>query len=341
MKKTIVVLGAGSSLDYGFPLWSELLDWILSLDKPKMDSIGFPPNFIDNFLFASEKIRELSVQHNDWTLDKLVYEIDKPKEVMTHSLGFYVMAVVSKLLAIGESEARGQDEKWISKLQDKIVKFVARNSFRNSSSDNLLDSLEIISLNYERTFEHFMRTNFYDKLRLDPDYDPPDLSSSRILAFNTRLKIYYPHGRLGLLSVGDSRENEYSVPKDLSCPPMAQVGLMQSVTNVSYAYGQHPSGQDAKIAVVDALDARSYGSANQALRDAESVFCLGLSSAGIIQSGLTFDRSSKVFLSNSASDTAEIRRKKPGPQYIRLSENSSRLDADDFPEKFAEIALNI
>ena len=91
--------------------------------------------------------------------------------------------------------------------------------------------------------------------------------------------------------------------------------------------------------VVDERGADDYLSSNNALANADSVICVGLSDTGICQSSLVFENVHRVYLSNKASDIPKIEKQKPGPEYISLGTGGSRMDATDFPAKFKDICL--
>lgn len=134
MNKTVLIIGAGASADFGYPIWSPLKEQLRALEiRSFLKEIGgLPDKEIENHERAFEEFHRFCEEHPDLTLDRIIYEIDRPKEKHINPTGHYVINIVGHLLA--QCEVKVSEGLWISELQKHLVDYVAE-AFRSSRSD--------------------------------------------------------------------------------------------------------------------------------------------------------------------------------------------------------------
>jgi len=131
---TTFVLGAGASLEYGFPLGSELVTKICLL---KGDAVSFLEGF--GKIGAMQHALRASRSHSiDYFLEHRPEFQDVGK------------AAIAYCLIQAESEDRLCDISSAPNWYDHLWNFVARSSFERFSHN----SLRVITFNYDRSFEH-------------------------------------------------------------------------------------------------------------------------------------------------------------------------------------------
>jgi hypothetical protein len=346
MQNTAIILGAGSSKDYGYPLWGALKEQMIALNIGEyLEQIsGLTAQDISDHKDAHAEFLQLQEQNPDYTLDRIVYEIDKPKAKHISPTGHYIINIAGHLLA--SIEIQNNHIGWVSEMQAILVEYLATNYKNDSSGGNPLSEIVVISLNYDRVFEYFIADRFFEHLVNDYRYEPSNLAESITLAKNTRLRILKPHGYIcGLsnnnssksagmnldLGISDHSTTGIRYPGNDSVIPYADKRLLNKDTFLRM--GRH-------MYVVDERGESDYIQANKALKMSDQVFCLGLSAEGICQSSLVFHKKHKVFLSNSEKDIETIRQCKQGPEFSLLGSNGARLDAEKFPQIFRNIALS-
>ncbi len=340
MKKTVLVLGAGASADYGYPTWSELREQMLALDLDAVlkENLSLDEKDFDSHKAAHEEFRELSDRHPDATLDRIVFLIDKPKTKHLEPTGHLLINLAGYLLA--KVELEGTDGGWVTELQDLLVELLARGSSKEPAERNRLENLTVVSLNYDRSFEHFVSRGFYGKLRDHADYKPPDLRFSITFSRQNRLSVLKPHGYISALSDQNS-VHRVGMNRDLIVEGRDPSGMRHPGNDVAIAYGNGRICEreaflrmGRHMYVVDERDSNDYRAANAAIANAQQVFCLGLSPDGICQSRISFPKEQTVYLTNKGSEMPEIQDCKGLDVFETLGSDSGRLSATDFVEEF-------
>lgn len=345
MKNTVLILGAGASADYGYPLWGALRQQMLNLD-------------IDNFLAtvdqlnqteiakhkkAYEEFRNFAISNPSDTLDRIIYRIDQPKYKHQNPTGHLIINIAGLLLAKVEREKK--DGEWVTKFQNILVDHLITKNDPNKPDQNLLSNLTVVSLNYDRVFEHFISHDFYTKMIDHQSYNLPDSGYASALSQRNQLSVFKPHGYICQLR-SQNDLSKVGMNRDLLLVSTHTTGTRYPGNERSVEYGNDQIKtrdiflrMGRHMYVVDERGANDYRMANNLLRNAEIVFCLGLSDAGISQSSFDFTNVKKIFLSNKASDIVAIKKHKPGPNYISLGIADARLNASDFPDQFKKICL--
>lgn len=170
----VFILGAGSSVEYGLPVWKDLPELITKRVDARYDP-------------KSEYVKEIglwigSVGENKKykTIDECMYKESRAKEF--HDNGLTIENIIfEQIKYIFDSSYKRNKDGWISKLNSKIIKEVGLENkifFINFNYDKVLD--ENI-LNFDYLSEKERKVDYYNRIY--------HLSG----AF---LKSHYPHGTL-------------------------------------------------------------------------------------------------------------------------------------------------
>jgi hypothetical protein len=345
MKNTVLILGAGASVDYGYPLWGPLRQQMLDLDIGDFLSteVGLDGTEIAAHKEAYEEFCRLAISNPTHTLDRIIYKIDQPKDKHLKPTGHLIINIAGLLLAKVELERK--DGGWVTKFQNVLVEHLVTKDDFNKPDQNLLSNLTVVSLNYDRVFEHFISHNFYKNMVDHPSYKLPSAGSAITFSRRNQLKVFKPHGYICQLG-GQNSLSRVGMNQDLVLMNTTAQGTRYPGNDIPVAYG------DSRIAaqntflrmgrhmyVVDERGVDDYQTPNELLSRAEIVFCLGLSDAGITQSSFDFENVKKIYLSNKEADIVVIEKQKPGPEYVSLGVAGARLNASNFPDQFKRICL--
>ncbi len=277
------------------------------------------------------------------TLDQIIYRIDQPKEKHLNPTGHLRINIAGLLLAKAELEKK--DAGWIATLQQVLIDHLVAKADPDNPSQNLLSDLTVVSLNYDRAFEHFISHDFYARMVSHSSYSLPSAGAATTFFRQNRLQVLKPHGYICHLGSQNSLSRA-GMNRDLVLVDTTVEGTRHPGNINPVAYG------DSRIAakdtflrmgrhmyVVDERGLDDYRTPNCLLNDAEVVICLGLSDAGITQSSLDFVHVKKIFVSNRQADIPIIQTVKSGPDYVSLGTAGAKLDASDFPDQFKAICL--
>jgi len=346
MTKTVLILGAGASSDYGYPLWGPLKKQMIDLkiDDFLDDIEGLTDEERVSHEKAYEEFLNIQQKNDSYTLDRIVYEIDKPKTKHLAPTGHFLINIAGYILA--KVEAQRIDAGWVTEFQKILIDHLIANRTTHNAQQNVFSDITVISLNYDRVFEHFISDQFYKKLIEDQRYIPENLPYSINLSRYTNLKIIKPHGYICSLKNNNNFER-VGMNQSLRIDGNSTSGIRYPGNDSAITYGDKKLLERAyflrmgrHMYVVDERNESDYHQANIALKSAESVFCLGMSPDGICQSSLFFQHGQKIYLTNKATEIPQIQLCKPGPIYESLGTETSRLNAIDFPDCFKRIALN-
>jgi hypothetical protein len=170
---TVFILGAGSSNPYGFPLGSELKEQIIKLDEKE----------IENLLEKKQEVKKLipdfleTLARGDYeTIDNLLDQKPRYRE-----LGAYYIVKV-----IAEKEI----EKNLFPQREHYADLFQMLNVESESNSEVLFS--VVTVNYDRSFEYFLRCNA--KYNCHQDLE---LNAMRKIS---KLHIIHAHNSLGNLS---------------------------------------------------------------------------------------------------------------------------------------------
>lgn len=121
MKNTVLILGAGASVDYGYPLWSELKEQMRHFDIEAIlkDGLQLDHKNIDQHRTAYEEFRGILESQPNATLDSIAAAIDKPKTKHLNPTGYLLINLAGYLLA--QVEMKGKDGRWVTEFQKLLV----------------------------------------------------------------------------------------------------------------------------------------------------------------------------------------------------------------------------
>ena len=177
-KPTVLVLGAGASQPYGFPLGRELLFKVIQGLEEGRDirngllDMGFDPDLLDTFQEELHGSMQLSV---DAFLERRAKDTEWV-EVGKLAIAWALMPCEKETLLLPKKK-----QKWYEHLFAKIAD--SPNKFRKNR-------LSVITFNYDRSFEQFLFLGLKNSFGLD-DEDAIELVES--------VPIVHVHGQLGPL----------------------------------------------------------------------------------------------------------------------------------------------
>ncbi len=171
-KKTVFVLGAGASKPYGFPLGTELKGTMIAnlsnaVFRVILRKYNFDESLINDFVEALPR-----TYHS--TIDIFLEKKRKFREI-----GAYVIAY--SLLPLENANLLFPQNDWYAHIFNVL-------NFENVKPD--LYNITFVSLNYDRSLEHFLYKNI--------QYNCPDDSIKHAEMKLSNLKIIHAHGSLGL-----------------------------------------------------------------------------------------------------------------------------------------------
>ena len=195
MKNTVLVLGAGASVDYGYPLWEPLRQQMLNLDIDDflLKQVLVTGSQFDAHREAYREFRTFASSNPSDTLDQIVYRIDQPKNKHLNPTGHLLINIAGHLLAKVELEKK--DGGWVTDFQEVLVDYLVTSSNPNAPDANLLSTLNVVSLNYDRVFEHFISHDFYRMSRRSSIRTVYlQLALLRHSRRSNQLNVFKPHG---------------------------------------------------------------------------------------------------------------------------------------------------
>lgn len=279
--KTVLLLGAGASADYGFPLWDDLKKDFLGL----IDTRSGLPEFAQHS--GASYWRDVLTENMDTTVDHLAANARDPGVEL-----FQMMT----LQIFNQREAQDNKAKkmgWVENLTYEYIRLLKLDERNSSHVKPLLENLSIISLNYDRSFAHrFIRS--VDQF-LGSVYPNSYVREGVLKGISKRFRIIIqPHG-----SLGDLPEE----PGQLTIKTHSR--HYNSNADISLRYGakiQFNGLSDPRLNSIMPVDLLGYGGtdnqsylyANTHLKEAQTVIIIGVSMLGLANSQLKLNGGSKV-----------------------------------------------
>lgn len=240
-QKTVLILGAGASHPYGFPLGLELSQLIYSKAKSisPEDAWGLYNIKKNNIISFSESFKKSGVSSIDEFLFTRPEFIEIGKSLIANVL--LPFEDESKLFDIFGSEVK---ENWYRSYL--IQSLISSNKLSGFSSNQL----SIITFNYDSSLEHFLFTSLKNRF---------NESDENIAVELNQLKIIHVHGQLGFL-------------------PWQKHNVIDSVIEYggkSYKYSFLSAAKHIKIIHEANPASEEFKIATELIEDANSVYFLG------------------------------------------------------------------
>ncbi len=178
--KTVLILGAGASHDYGFPLGDELIDKVLGVLGQKKFRVhvhrafnrGFPEMIDDSI----DKLSKELLYPKPSSIDKfIIRQKANEKNIIRMALGKIILDC-EKIQITSKSD-------WYSELYNTMSEKT------NCSTFGLKNNVSIITFNYDRSLEQFL----YLKLTGDYGRENDEVIKQQL----TQIKVHHVHGKVG------------------------------------------------------------------------------------------------------------------------------------------------
>ncbi len=207
MKRTVIVIGAGAGKDFGMPTGEELVKKIA--DRARLKEIFVEQIGHIRFLTEADRanmaerefkpyldLSELVAYYEPFSIDEFLNSIKQ--DMVTIKIRDHLTTPKDELIAAGKTLIamfllQAEDEKvfegfsstcWYRHLRSAII---TNNNDEGEIKKNLKGNLTIISFNYDRSLDYFLRT------RLDKFY--------------SSITVIYPYGKLAGEWVGGDKKN--------------------------------------------------------------------------------------------------------------------------------------
>lgn len=220
---TVLILGAGASMDYGFPLGKGLRDLVCSIKDDAtagiIQSAGYSLGSLFEFIGA---LRHSGFTSVDWFLEERPEYIDIGKAAIAASL--IPFENPDKLFPPSAPQKHWY-ELFLNVLDQPIGSFDSNN-------------LSIITFNYDRSLEHYLFSTLRERYRSD----------ERAVEVMNQFPIVHVHGSLGDLIPLKSSGREYN--HELN-PESIQIAASDIII-VGEASGETPEFEKARALLSEA-----------------------------------------------------------------------------------------
>jgi hypothetical protein len=212
-KKTTIILGAGSSAEYGFPVGSDLLAKIkagvryrfshysgkIEGDTDLLETLRrlYPPDAVNAYTTAGNKLAE--VISSFISIDEaLHWYANDPAlvEIGKLSIAHYILSAEAKS-GIGKIDPQNgnptidsAENTWISHFLS-----IAMSAGQHEAAADIFKNVTVVNFNYDRSVEHYL----YIALQQKAGLTEPDARSAI-----SNLSIVRPYGSLGKLNWQDA-----------------------------------------------------------------------------------------------------------------------------------------
>lgn len=276
--KTTLLLGAGASFDYGFPLWNGLKSKMLEILENYSD-YNLTNN--DGVNWWVERLQSMTEEE---TIDKVA--TFAPEEHYDLFRQLVSIAIIEYENVDSERDTHG----WIEKFSEKFAQVLVQQYPDSVRLQETIENFKVITLNYDRVFDirfkHKIEQEFKKVLTKPREFEK--FYKSIFLKFGS---IYHPHGCLGPTEGISIDCYTYMNPNNAFGIPY---GKIQNLKN-SFKNGKIPF-----VFPVDDLkgvENVTYTRANKILNETENVVCIGLSPLGIRLSDLDLSNVKTVYYS--------------------------------------------
>jgi hypothetical protein len=260
--KTLLILGAGASMDYGFPSGEMLIDEIINF----IDGASFELNIKNRILLSlilqqyylltnTETNQLLNIKNSlkdcykdvmDFynilinsspaSIDDFLYQsskINKSYEIIGKALivlmiSKYENAADSFLTYVGESPENNKYYNGVKfrKLKRGWYSYLWKKLYEGSTEDDLKNSLKnltIISFNYDRSLEYFLHSRIMNM------FNKTSEESTKIM--NDNFYIHHVYGQIGLFNIENKSNHSYAMQNEYK--PIELGRILDSITTLA------------------------------------------------------------------------------------------------------------
>lgn len=281
--RAILLLGAGSSMRYGFPSWEDLFDDMRNLSKQK-DCSQLYRRFMEVLLSYEKRIK---IKKDKLTLDTAIAKVLSDLNYQEHQRMF-IKGYIEKIISEYEQKDRKQPQKlWAERFSDIVLDQVKNNP-------KSIFNLSIISTNYDRCFmfKFFPPIfHYYLNFQYPQEEEFANLYKTSLQKFFT---IYQPHGSLGPLDVDMEGYSAFPIFWFVSENGIKYRQYRNSRNVRGYGDERENSGEIELVGEHDDLD-KNYEKINSELLPANICISLGHSKKGIEGMKIDWSKVKKLY----------------------------------------------
>ncbi|GAB2197032.1 hypothetical protein [Sessilibacter sp. MAH4] len=278
--KTVLILGAGASKDYGFPLWAKLKEELLDI-------------------FRSPSVPEVSADGSaNWWIDKL-NNMDETQTVDTLAPDapdeYFDRFRLALALIVARYESLDNNTGWVESFATKFAEMLLRIRDRDKINQ-AVTNFTAITLNYDRSFNRRFGLTVVEKFRAGLEGHGRNYKKYHQEVFEAHLyMVLHPHGSLG--STGEVHVNiNDSTYQGSSSHLRVNYGDTNEIIKLFNEQGAIPN----VTSIDDMSDGNNpcYFTANSKMH-AKNAICIGLSDIGVKNCKLDFKNIQTVYYSGA------------------------------------------
>lgn len=271
-KPTVLILGAGASADYGFPLWVDLKQQFYNclVGNGIFDLSGHPG--------ASHWIDVLRTSDGK-TIDNLA------AEAPDDGVELFQLLIVSLLSEQEKHDKNNRRSGWIEKLSFVYCNLLSQHAMDKFQIRKLFQNLKIVSFNYERCFHN----RFSRPVLKHVEQLYKNTITKNAIIENERprcIHIYQPHGSLG--SLPQTKQGIRVISKNSHFNSAAEFEVEYGIErNQAHSNSKF---QTKSIVPVDFTrlytNNRAYHEANSVIQNSGNIILIGMSDEGFNETQL-------------------------------------------------------
>jgi hypothetical protein len=149
-KQTVLVLGAGASIPYGFPSGETLKQDIietLDINKPTEETNKWYDIIRRTFKYSNNEIEEFRINLQESYQPTIDAFLERQRRFLPIGKAAIALSLIPRENDVSFSDNNNQEQKWYHKLFQKLDSNIGRFNECNIS---------IITFNYDRSLEHFI-----------------------------------------------------------------------------------------------------------------------------------------------------------------------------------------
>lgn len=278
-EKTVLLLGAGASANYGFPLWKDLRKEYLNL----LDSgtkLGLHK--------GAEYWREQLSKNKEDTVDQIA------AVASDDGLELFQRMTLETFFKYEFKDISLKKSGWVENFVNCYIELMELDAFNPAHLKFIFENIYVISLNYDRSFSIRFTPRIDDYI--NKRYPNTITREGTINGIRQNFRtIIQPHGSLGSIPGNNKLNNIHSDHNHFKCS-----------SNIQTAYGAFPPNLNREIFRLNSImpvglmrfgldRSPSYKNANNLLKSMKNIITIGISENGLRQSYLNIPSNSEVF----------------------------------------------